>query len=136
MNSRCDRGEYNGDAKKPERWANTLGQAPVETCEDRPVQDQATTKRCPACGQDKPLSAFRRQRKSRDGYQRLCADCAQRRTEDRRAQLDARDPTLKVCPRCGEGKPLSEFWRSKARTDGLQTYCKPCLVRGTADDRA
>lgn len=32
----------------------------------------------------------------------------------------------KVCPCCKKELPLSEFWRSKNRSDGFQTYCKKC----------
>lgn len=35
----------------------------------------------------------------------------------------------KVCPRCGQEKPLTEFGRNKnrAKYDGLSVYCKACL---------
>lgn len=33
----------------------------------------------------------------------------------------------KVCPRCGANKPHAAFWRDRSRSDGLQSYCKPCL---------
>lgn len=32
----------------------------------------------------------------------------------------------KVCLRCEETKPISEFSKNKNRKDGLQAYCKPC----------
>lgn len=32
----------------------------------------------------------------------------------------------KKCPRCGEIKPLSEFYVDKRGKDGLQAYCKIC----------
>jgi Recombination endonuclease VII len=32
----------------------------------------------------------------------------------------------KLCPRCKEVKPFSEFTKDKQRIDGLATYCKPC----------
>ena len=33
---------------------------------------------------------------------------------------------MKRCARCGLIKPRSEFHKSRARKDGLQTYCKAC----------
>jgi len=33
---------------------------------------------------------------------------------------------MKRCPRCGETKPLSEFYKSRLRRDGVQPYCKAC----------
>ena len=32
----------------------------------------------------------------------------------------------KKCPQCGETKPASEFPKSRASPDGLNTYCKTC----------
>lgn len=33
----------------------------------------------------------------------------------------------KVCSKCGESKPVSEFNKEAKRSDGLYPYCKPCL---------
>lgn len=33
---------------------------------------------------------------------------------------------LKVCSKCGESKPLSEFTKRSANKDGLRETCKPC----------
>ena len=33
---------------------------------------------------------------------------------------------LKRCSRCGEEKPVEEFYKNKARYDGLDVYCKKC----------
>lgn len=33
---------------------------------------------------------------------------------------------LKVCLKCGESKPVSEFSKNRNRKDGLQAYCKAC----------
>jgi len=35
---------------------------------------------------------------------------------------------VKTCSRCGETKPVSEFSKYKAKKDGLQVYCKPCVA--------
>lgn len=32
----------------------------------------------------------------------------------------------KTCTKCGETKPYSEFYKNKACSDGLHTYCKAC----------
>lgn len=32
----------------------------------------------------------------------------------------------KRCSRCGETKPLDDFYRAKSRPDGRQAYCKQC----------
>ena len=36
--------------------------------------------------------------------------------------------TEKICKKCHEAKPLSEFGKNKERPDGLQSQCKPCLA--------
>jgi hypothetical protein len=46
--------------------------------------------------------------------------------------LESRDlvrpqaPQQKRCPKCGNIKPFSDFNKNKARTDGLQGYCRIC----------
>ena len=37
--------------------------------------------------------------------------------------------TEKQCTKCGEVKPISEFYRRTASKDGYQPYCKSCLKR-------
>lgn len=32
----------------------------------------------------------------------------------------------KFCAKCGETKPLGEFYKDRTRKDGLAAYCKPC----------
>jgi len=34
--------------------------------------------------------------------------------------------TTKRCTKCGEDKPISEFYKRSASKDGLQNHCKPC----------
>lgn len=34
---------------------------------------------------------------------------------------------MKRCTKCGETKPLAEFWQARAHRDGLMTHCKPCV---------
>lgn len=42
----------------------------------------------------------------------------------------------KVCPKCGERKPLSEFHRRSASPDGHQNYCKPCCITSTRESQS
>ena len=39
------------------------------------------------------------------------------------------EQATKRCPACGESKPATFefFYRTKSKTDGLQTYCRPCF---------
>ncbi len=34
--------------------------------------------------------------------------------------------TVKFCTKCGNLKPLSEFYKDKRNTDGLKSQCKTC----------
>lgn len=33
----------------------------------------------------------------------------------------------KCCPKCGEMKPFTGYYRNRTKPDGYQTYCKPCF---------
>ncbi len=37
-------------------------------------------------------------------------------------------PTTKTCTRCGESKPLSEFWKRHRGTSKLRPACKKCMT--------
>ena len=36
---------------------------------------------------------------------------------------------MKICTKCGEQKPLSQFYADNARKDKKQSKCKPCHER-------
>lgn len=37
----------------------------------------------------------------------------------------------KGCPDCGQNKSLTEFYKNKARYDGVQSVCKACIKKRT-----
>lgn len=39
----------------------------------------------------------------------------------------------KKCPRCGEIKSISEFYKNVSRRDGFSTYCKTCIAQDSHD---
>lgn len=44
----------------------------------------------------------------------------------------------KTCPKCGEDKPTTEFYKNKRRRDGLQSHCKQChneLTKSSYENR-
>jgi len=43
--------------------------------------------------------------------------------------------TFKVCPKCGRNLLLSEYWANNATSDGLQSYCKDCLMSYNKTDK-
>jgi Recombination endonuclease VII len=97
-------------------------------------------KTCSRCKTAKPLDAFYRHTKAKDGYQAYCKDCTKRyvreweeanaeRVAARHAQALAEPVDLtktKRCPRCGEVKPLLEFYAHRSTRDRRATYCKAC----------
>lgn len=40
---------------------------------------------------------------------------------------------MKTCRRCGETRPLAEFYAHKLTSDGRTTYCKTCSKAATRD---
>ena len=45
-------------------------------------------------------------------------------------------PKTKKCGRCGETKSTTEFYKDRARYDGLDNRCKPCLLAQAKESRA
>ncbi|MQA83418.1 MAG: recombination endonuclease VII [Streptosporangiales bacterium] len=101
-------------------------------------------KRCPDCGEVKPVTEFRRNAANPDGLSFYCRACYSRR--DRagyRARQAKKGKTVrervpvpdghKRCPGCGETKPFSEWYRNRRSRDGYNTYCKKC--HGARDAR-
>ena len=103
----------------------------------RLTSDYSESKKCPDCGEVKPLVEFTLSRKNRDGrgtYCRLCFNERSRRHRERRAELEGREirrrvaapAGFKYCARCEQIKALEAFGRNRATRDGLTTYCRGC----------
>ncbi|MFF9174763.1 endonuclease VII domain-containing protein [Streptomyces sp. NPDC003236] len=90
-------------------------------------------KRCSRCGRHRPRAAFARNKAMRDGLQTYCRDCAAAYHQQRqvakgrkvRPRVDVPDGH-KLCRKCGEVKPWSEWHRNATASDGLSTRCKVC----------
>lgn len=41
----------------------------------------------------------------------------------------------KFCTYCRERRPVAEFYRNRARSDGLDTRCKPCSLQRASENR-
>ncbi|MFD8026375.1 endonuclease VII domain-containing protein [Streptomyces lavendulae] len=98
------------------------------------------SKRCARCREQKPRAAFAIKRSNLDGLQRECRDCmADYHRERQLARGQRVRPRVKVpeghklCLRCGEIKPHSEWHRNATAPDGLSTRCKACrAIEGRA----
>lgn len=92
-------------------------------------------KHCTGCGETKPSAAFSRNRVMLDGLSNWCRDCDQRKShalvERNKARSFISAPETKLCGRCGEEKPSSEFCVSRTRLMGVDSTCRKC--RGLLD---
>ncbi len=41
--------------------------------------------------------------------------------------------TFKTCKKCGQKLPVTDFYKSKATSDGLQSYCKKCGCKSSVE---
>lgn len=102
-------------------------------------------KRCSKCGAQKPLEAFSRNRRRKDGLSAWCRQCCQVGYLSRRppghqlrphpAQRNRLSPDLteKRCSKCATVKPIDEYVRDRREPDGRVKWCRPCRA---AYDRA
>ena len=69
----------------------------------------------------------RAQDRERHGV-RMCVDCGTvpLRTADPRCPNCRVAAELKMCPECGEVKPVGEFHKNSATVDKLYRVCRPC----------
>ncbi|MGQ4349098.1 endonuclease VII domain-containing protein [Streptomyces sp. SAS_275] len=97
------------------------------------MANEEDAKRCARCGEDKPRAAFARKWSNPDGLQYHCRDCASDYHRKRQESLGRKvRPQVqvpeghKLCRKCGEVKPWSEWHRNATASDGLSTRCKTC----------
>lgn len=89
-------------------------------------------KRCPKCGETKPVSEFHKAASKASGYATLCRDCACIGAAERRNRVADRDFTdiqvtgKKRCWMCGRNLLGSEFNYCRSAPDGLASHCREC----------
>lgn len=88
--------------------------------------------KCPSCQEFKEESEFHRAKHVKRGFSYYCAVCQNAKTKQQREKRKANGPTIirtsKVCAKCHNLKPVSQFGKSVNTPDGLVNYCKPCWV--------
>jgi len=84
---------------------------------------------CPGCGTEKGDEDFSRSSRNSSGLQSRCKECSaasSRAYYEQRVAAGVRPSTAhKYCPRCRE---IKVFSLNKGAKDGLQGWCKDCLV--------
>jgi hypothetical protein len=94
-------------------------------------------KKCPDCGEQKPVSEYGRNASRPDGLAFYCRPCFQRRaaaTYRRKRQRAGHEVRERIvlpdgmlrCAACGEIKPKDSFALSAGQATGRNCYCKPC----------
>ena len=43
---------------------------------------------------------------------------------------------MKICTKCGQSKPLTDFHKNKSKPDGLKSQCKACTTKEYAKAKA
>jgi hypothetical protein len=96
---------------------------------------------CDSCGETKKCSDFVADKSRKIGIKNTCKEChykqGRERTLRRRSNLAPIVPnissthTMKICIRCKEEKPLSNFYNSFEYTDGFRHTCKACMREDT-----
>ncbi len=85
------------------------------------------TKQCKKCGQVKPVTEFYKAG-FQNGVQQYRTKCAACTLTPRTAERWAlREQGLKRCCRCGEIKPLTDFYPDDRKADGAKPDCKVCF---------
>lgn len=96
--------------------------------------------RCPSCKETKAATEFGKSSRTKRGLQYYCKTCINKMSEIRRKDRIANGPTItrdsKVCPKCKNKKPISQFPNYKSSADGHLSYCKPCWVTITQQAQA
>ncbi|MDO0931767.1 endonuclease domain-containing protein [Streptomyces sp. DG2A-72] len=104
------------------------------------MQEEQDVKRCPRCGENKPRTAFAKNKAMRDGLHVYCRECASAYHQARQVAKGRNvRPRVEVpaghkyCRTCGKIKPHSEWTRNRSASDGFATLCKSCkAIQGRA----
>lgn len=93
---------------------------------------RATTKRCPMCNSEKPVSEFSEALGKPDGYRTLCKECEKRHAAERAQTIADRDfeeiqpAGKKTCSLCHRRLPAEDFNYCRSNPDGLLSHCREC----------
>lgn len=97
-----------------------------------------TEKFCPACQETLPIAAFYAIAGRSDGASSYCKECALARENAKYVPQPVKEglpADQKLCSKCKEVKPRSEFAHHGKTADRLQYYCKPCAVLAVLSSR-
>jgi hypothetical protein len=90
------------------------------------------TKRCPKCGEVKPVSEFHKAVNKVDGYSTFCKKCNKSSSVQYRNKVadrefeDIQPMGKKTCYKCKRRLLVKEFNFSRSSYDGLSSLCREC----------
>jgi hypothetical protein len=91
------------------------------------------TQKCSICFEEKVLTDFNNNPKSKTGYFKQCKACLSKRYFERKAltpkkvkQVLEAPPGEKQCCRCKQTKSFSNFNKNKENNDGYSSKCRQC----------
>lgn len=88
------------------------------------------TKVCIDCGYEKDLNEFGTNKRAKDGKNSKCKVCINKYTKAHRKprqEFIVPKSGKKLCNKCGDEKPLTEFGKNSYTIDGKERYCKLCV---------
>lgn len=87
-------------------------------------------KLCKTCNTNKSVDLFYKRTGVKGGLQYSCIDCQNKGDRYRREKRKITGPVIfpndKICYKCKEKKPISQFGKKTNSLDGHLSYCKPC----------
>lgn len=97
-------------------------------------------KTCAKCGETKSITEFCRDNRRKDGRSNICKPCDTEKYrkyyERNREKVNARrrasyaehvqKAPRKICTKCYEDKPATQFYKDSQKKDGLSPVCKTC----------
>ena len=93
--------------------------------------------KCNKCGEEKPISEYNRMPTSKFGWDKRCKSCNRARIDDAKEVNRQRNrvPVIPAsglldCSRCGQAKPVADFYISRASKRGWKSLCKSCSKDG------
>lgn len=122
-----------GYSESSEAWDQTVEYGSEEKVLNSGIKEEVSGKVCTKCGEWKPLTEFGKDSRSKRGLYSNCKVCVNaynrwRKSPDfvrSRMPLSA-PPGDKLCSKCMEVKPFSEFTPDKRSKDGYFYMCRAC----------
>lgn len=96
------------------------------------MTSEGLKQKCPMCDEFKLLDEFHYSKRNINNRQYYCKPCQNNKSKIRREHRKIHGPSIiidaKVCAKCKNKKPVSQFPIKRDAADGYVSYCKPCWL--------